>query len=86
MSRAIILTVDDDAAVSKAITRDLRAHYGERYRVVRSTSGEDALATLEELQRRDQAVALIVSVPLRPSSPTRWVSGREPRRPCTTWS
>lgn len=61
MSRAIILTVDDDAAVSKAITRDLRSRYGERYRIVRSASGTDALVTLEELQRRDQAVALIVS-------------------------
>lgn len=61
MSRAIILTVDDDVAVSKAITRDLRARYGERYRLVRSMSGADALITLEEFQRRDQPVALIVS-------------------------
>jgi thioredoxin reductase (NADPH) len=61
MSRPTILTVDDDAAVSKAITRDLRARYGDRYRIVRSTSGADALATLTELHRRDQPVALIVS-------------------------
>jgi thioredoxin reductase (NADPH) len=61
MARAIILTVDDDVAVSKAITRDLREQYGERYRIVRSISGADALATLEEFRRRDQPVALIVS-------------------------
>jgi thioredoxin reductase (NADPH) len=61
MARAIILTVDDDVVVSKAITRDLRARYGERYRVVRATSGADALATLEEFRRRDQPIALIVS-------------------------
>ena len=61
MGEAIILTVDDDAAVSQAITRDLRARYGERYRIVRSTSGADALSTLEEFARRDQPVALIVS-------------------------
>jgi thioredoxin reductase (NADPH) len=61
MSRAIILTVDDDAAVSKAITRDLRTQYGERFRIVRSTSGAEALAALEELQHRDQPVALIIS-------------------------
>ena len=60
MSRAIILTVDDDAAVSKAITRDLRTRYGERFRIVRSTSGAEALAALDELQRRDQPVALII--------------------------
>jgi thioredoxin reductase (NADPH) len=61
MSRAIILTVDDDVAVSKAITRDLRAHYGEQYRLVRSSSGADALAAIEEFHRRDQPIALIVS-------------------------
>ncbi len=61
MPRPVILTVDDDAYVSKAITRDLRARYGDGYRVVRSTSGADALATLEEFHRRDQPVALIVS-------------------------
>jgi thioredoxin reductase (NADPH) len=61
MSRAIILTVDDDPAVSQAITRDLRSRYGDRYRLVRSISGADALSTLEEFARRDQAVALIVS-------------------------
>ena len=31
-----ILTVDDDAAVSQAIARDLRAHYGADYRIVRT--------------------------------------------------
>ena len=34
--------------------------YGERYRVVRATSGAEALDVLEELARRDQPVALIV--------------------------
>jgi thioredoxin reductase (NADPH) len=61
MARPIILTVDDDVAVSQAISRDLRSRYGERYRIVRATSGAEALATLEELGRRDLDVALIVS-------------------------
>ena len=61
MARAIILTVDDDPAVSQAITRDLRARYGERYRLARATSGAEALSSLEEFARRDQSVALIVS-------------------------
>ncbi|MGZ4791714.1 MAG: response regulator, partial [Ilumatobacteraceae bacterium] len=61
MAGAIILTVDDDVAVSQAITRDLRSRYGERYRVVRSTSGAAALEALKEFARRDQPVALIVS-------------------------
>ena len=61
MARAIILTVDDDPAVSQAIARDLRSHYGERYRVVRASSGAEALGVLDELARRDHAVALIVA-------------------------
>ena len=29
--KPVILTVDDDPAVSRAVARDLRRHYGERY-------------------------------------------------------
>ncbi|MFZ4720259.1 MAG: FAD-dependent oxidoreductase [Ilumatobacteraceae bacterium] len=61
MAADIILTVDDDAAVSQAITRDLRARYADRYRIARATSGAEALTVLQEFARRDQAVALIVS-------------------------
>jgi thioredoxin reductase (NADPH) len=57
----VILTVDDDVAVSQAITRDVRSRYGEQYRVVRSTSGTEALEILDQLAGRDQPVALIVS-------------------------
>jgi thioredoxin reductase (NADPH) len=61
MAEAVILTVDDDPSVSQAITRDLRSRYGGRYRIVRSTSGAAAMEAMEELARRDQPVALIVS-------------------------
>jgi thioredoxin reductase (NADPH) len=61
VARPIILTVDDDPAVSQAITRDLRSRYGDRYRLARSTSGAEALTALEEFARRDQTIALIVS-------------------------
>ncbi len=61
MARAIILTVDDDPAVSGAIARDLRDRYGSEYQIVRSSSGDEALDVLDELARRDQPVALIVS-------------------------
>jgi len=61
MAKPIILTVDDDPSVSQAITRDLRNRYADRYRVIRATSGAEALESLEELARRDLPVALIVS-------------------------
>ncbi len=61
MSKPTILTVDDDAMVSQAITRDLRARYGADYRIVRASSGAQALEVLAELALRGRAVALIVS-------------------------
>ena len=61
MAKAIILTVDDDLSVSQAITRDLRTKYADRYRIIRASSGAEALESLEELARRDLPVAMIVS-------------------------
>ena len=61
MSRATILTVDDDPLVLRAITRDLRARYGGDYRIVPAGSGPDALAVLAELAVRLRPVALIVT-------------------------
>ena len=37
--KPILLTVDDDPGVSRAVARDLRRRYGEDYRVVRAESG-----------------------------------------------
>ena len=56
-----MLTVDDDPAVSRAVARDLRRHYGEEHRVVRAESGADALETLRELKLRGEAVAMLIA-------------------------
>ena len=61
MTKPTILAVDDDPAVSRAVTRDLRARYGADFRIVRATSGREALSVLAELALRDQAVALVAS-------------------------
>ena len=61
MSKPTILTVDDDPQVSAAITRDLRARYGEGYRIVRASSGPEALEVLTGLALRGRPVALIAS-------------------------
>jgi thioredoxin reductase (NADPH) len=61
MSKPTILTVDDDPLVSAAITRDLASHYGADYRIVRATSGPEALAVLTKLALRDEPVALIAA-------------------------
>ncbi|HNF04588.1 MAG TPA: FAD-dependent oxidoreductase [Mycobacterium sp.] len=59
--KPVILTVDDDPAVSRAVARDLRRHYGENYRIVRAESGPDALETLNELKLRGDTVAVFVA-------------------------
>jgi len=61
VAKATILTVDDDPAVSQAITRDLRSRYGADYRIVRATSGAEALTVLTDLALRARPVALIAS-------------------------
>jgi thioredoxin reductase (NADPH) len=61
MSKPSILTVDDDPVVAAAIARDLASRYGADYRVVRATSGAEALMVLTRLALRDQPVALIAA-------------------------
>src|SRR5215218_5994313 len=61
MARPTILTVDDDPTVSEAITADLQSRYGADYRVVRTTSGTQALDVLTRLALRDRPVAAIVT-------------------------
>ncbi|HET6668191.1 MAG TPA: FAD-dependent oxidoreductase [Intrasporangium sp.] len=61
MSKPAILTIDDDPMVSAAISRDLRKRYGAEYRVVRASSGDEALTVLTRLALRNQPVALIAS-------------------------
>src|SRR4051794_17357665 len=59
--KPILLTVDDDPGVSRAVARDLRRQYGEAYRVVRTESGPQALETLRELKLRGDPVAVLLA-------------------------
>lgn len=61
MANPAILTVDDDPAVSRAVSRDLRRKYGDRYRIVRADSGESALEALREIKLRGEQVAVLVA-------------------------
>ncbi|WP_460354662.1 FAD-dependent oxidoreductase [Actinoallomurus acanthiterrae] len=61
MSMPILMTVDDDPSVSRAVARDLRRRYGTDYRVVRADSGADALDALREIKLRGDAVAAILA-------------------------
>ncbi len=60
MAKPVILTVDDDPDVLRAVERDLRQRYDDRYRVLRSESGIAALDLLRRLQQRNDSVALML--------------------------
>src|SRR5246500_3748538 len=61
MAKPILLSVDDDADVLRAIERDLRSQYGAEYRVIGSDSPERALDILKQLKVRNDSVALLLA-------------------------
>jgi len=60
-ARPVLLTVDDDPSVSRAVARDLRRRYGADYRIMRSESGEEALQAIREVVLRGDQVAAILA-------------------------
>jgi thioredoxin reductase (NADPH) len=60
-SRPVIITVDDDPGVSRAVARDLRRKYGETHRIVRAESGPLALDALREMKLRGEQVAVLLA-------------------------
>lgn len=61
MPKPVLMTVDDDPQVSRAVARDLRRRYGEQFRVVRAESGQTALDTMRELVLRGEPVAAVLA-------------------------
>ncbi len=60
MAKPAILSVDDDPEVLQAVARDLRRHYGDRFRIIRADSGASALDALQQLKLRNDPVALFL--------------------------
>ena len=61
MAKPILLSVDDDPDVLRAIERDLRSHYGDRYRVLSANSPNSGLDVLRQLRLRNDGVALLLA-------------------------
>jgi thioredoxin reductase (NADPH) len=61
MAKPILLSVDDDSDVLRAIERDLRSRYGADYRVLASDSPQSALDLLKQLKIRNDSVALLLA-------------------------
>src|SRR2546428_5992201 len=60
MAKPVIWTVDDDPDVLRAVERDLRRHYGDRYRVISADSGVSALEATKQLKLRNEPIALFL--------------------------
>lgn len=61
MNKAILLAVDDDPQVLRAVARDLRNKYGKEYRILSTTSANEALETLKDLKNKNEVIALFLS-------------------------
>ncbi|HEY4945481.1 MAG TPA: FAD-dependent oxidoreductase [Candidatus Limnocylindrales bacterium] len=60
MANPVILVVDDDPQVLRAVERELRGRFGGDYRIVAAGSGPDALDAVRRLTLRGTPVALLV--------------------------
>jgi thioredoxin reductase (NADPH) len=67
--RPAIVAVDDEPAVLAAVARDLRRGFGERFRVLRTTSGPEALDVLRQLRTRGDQVAMLIADQRMPGMP-----------------
>lgn len=59
--KPVLLAVDDDHEVVRAVERDLRSRYAPNYAVLRAESGSEALDVLERLALRGDQVALLLA-------------------------
>jgi thioredoxin reductase (NADPH) len=67
--RPAIVAVDDEPAVLAAVARDLRRGFGERFRILRAASGDEALAIVRELRARGDQIAMLIADQRMPGMP-----------------
>jgi thioredoxin reductase (NADPH) len=60
MAKPVIFALDDDQSVLNSVERDLRAHYGQDYRILPINQGKAALDYLKKLEQRSETVALFL--------------------------
>jgi thioredoxin reductase (NADPH) len=61
MGLPIIFSIDDDPQVLRAISRDLKSQYRDKYKVLSTTSVAEAMESLLELQNKGEEVAMFIS-------------------------
>ena len=67
MKLPIIFSIDDDPQVLQAIQHDLRQQYRKKYRILCTSSAQEALDSLPELKKKGEEVALFLSDQRMPS-------------------
>ena len=61
MGLPIIFSIDDDLQVLRALNRDLKTHFREKYRILSTDSVKEALETLLDLQNKGEEIAIFIS-------------------------
>jgi hypothetical protein len=82
MAKPILLSVDDDSHVLRAVERDLRSKYGGGNRVIGSDSPQGAIFLLKQLKVRNDSVALLLADQRMPRIRFGPTSSRTPLRLC----
>ncbi|MBK8022531.1 MAG: FAD-dependent oxidoreductase [Chloroflexi bacterium] len=59
-NKPVIFLLDDDPEVLNAIQRDVRREFGKDYRIMRASTGGEALDALQQLKLRDDVVAMFL--------------------------
>src|SRR5262245_11024456 len=67
--RPVVLIVDDDAGVARAMTQDLDRRFGHDFRIVAETSAAAGLAALRDLAAAHEPVALLIADKDMPEMP-----------------
>jgi len=60
MNLPIIFSIDDDPQVLRAISRDLKRQYGNEYKIISTTSANEALEALTDLKNSSDVIALFL--------------------------
>lgn len=60
MAKPVILAVDDDPQVLTAVGQDLQRQYRGTYRIVKASSGREALESARQLKQRGTPIALFL--------------------------
>ena len=60
MLKPVIMSVDDEPVVLKAVGRDLHAKYQRDYQIIEASSGGEALDTVLKLKQRNTPIALFL--------------------------